>query len=67
MTVEKNMSKKNIGSSFDDFLSESTMLDEATAVAVKRVIAWQIEQDHDGKEDTHQPCCAEPPAGRERY
>jgi len=39
------MSKKNIGSNFDDFLSENAMLDEATAVAVKRVIAWQIEQE----------------------
>lgn len=36
---------KNIGSDFDDFLSENTLLDEATAVAVKRVIAWQIEQE----------------------
>jgi len=39
------MSKKNIGSSFDDFLSENAMLDEATAVAVKRVIVWQIGQE----------------------
>ncbi|HWS40239.1 MAG TPA: XRE family transcriptional regulator [Arenimonas sp.] len=38
--------KKNphIGSSFDAFLAEDGQLDEATAVAVKRVIAWQIEQ-----------------------
>jgi hypothetical protein len=40
-----NMNNKNIGSSFDDFLSENAMLDEATAVAVKRVIAWQIEHE----------------------
>lgn len=39
------MSKKNIGSSFDEFLSENAILDDATAVAVKRVIAWQIEQE----------------------
>ncbi len=39
------MKLKNIGSSFDDFLSEEAMLDEATAVAVKRVIAWQIDQE----------------------
>ena len=38
------MSKKHIGSSFDDFLAEEAMLEEATATAVKRVIAWQIEQ-----------------------
>jgi hypothetical protein len=33
------------GSDFDDFLAEEAMLEEATAVAVKRVIAWQIEQE----------------------
>lgn len=39
------MSKKNIGSSFDEFLTENATLDESTAIAVKRVIAWQIEQE----------------------
>jgi DNA-binding Xre family transcriptional regulator len=39
------MSKKNIGSSFDDFLKEEAMLDDATAVAMKRVIAWQIAEE----------------------
>ncbi|MDO8351056.1 MAG: Fis family transcriptional regulator [Gallionella sp.] len=39
------MKAKNIGSSFDDFLGEEALLDEATAVAVKRVIAWQIGQE----------------------
>lgn len=39
------MKTKNIGGSFDDFLREEAMLDEATAVAVKRVIAWQIDQE----------------------
>jgi hypothetical protein len=39
------MSKnKHIGSDFDVFLAEQGALEEATAVAVKRVIAWQIEQ-----------------------
>jgi len=32
----------NIGSSFDDFLKEEATLEGATAVALKRVIAWQI-------------------------
>ncbi len=36
------MSKKNIGSSFDDFLKEEAMLEDVTATAMKRVIAWQI-------------------------
>ncbi|MFZ4524819.1 MAG: Fis family transcriptional regulator [Pelodictyon phaeoclathratiforme] len=39
------MNEKNIGSSFDEFLEEEALLDEATAVAVKRVIAWQIAQE----------------------
>jgi len=39
------MKKQNIGSDFDDFLAEEDMLEEVTAVAVKRVIAWQIEQE----------------------
>lgn len=39
------MGKKNIGSSFDDFLKENAMLEEATAVALKRVIAWQIAEE----------------------
>lgn len=38
------MSKNNLGSNFDDFLSEESILDEATATAAKRVIAWHLEQ-----------------------
>jgi hypothetical protein len=38
------MKTENIGSSFDDFLQEEGLLDEANAVAIKRVIAWQIDQ-----------------------
>ena len=39
------MSKKNIGSSLDDFLQEESLLESSTAVALKRVIAWQIDQE----------------------
>ena len=39
------MSKKNIGTSFDDFLQEESLLDSSTVVALKRVIAWQIDQE----------------------
>lgn len=39
------MSKKHIGSRLDDFLAEEAMLEDMTAVAVKRVISWQIEQE----------------------
>ena len=38
------MGHEHIGSGFDDFLSEEAMLEEATAVAIKRVIAWQINE-----------------------
>ena len=39
------MPSKNIGSSFDEFLNEEAMLQDATAVALKRVIAWQIAEE----------------------
>lgn len=39
------MKNSHIGSSFDDYLAEEAMLEETTAVAMKRVIAWQIEQE----------------------
>lgn len=38
------MNKKHIGSKFDDFLEEEGILAETEATAVKRVIAFQIEQ-----------------------
>lgn len=38
------MKKQHIGSNFDDFLAEEGLLTEAEAVAVKRVLAYQIEQ-----------------------
>jgi hypothetical protein len=39
------MGNKHIGSNFDDFLAEEGLLEDATATAMKRVIAWQIEQE----------------------
>ncbi|MBD3799767.1 XRE family transcriptional regulator [Sulfuricurvum sp.] len=36
--------QQGIGSSFDDFLQEEGMFVEAEAVAVKRVIAFQLEE-----------------------
>jgi DNA-binding Xre family transcriptional regulator len=36
------VNKKHIGSSFDDFLQEEGLLTDAEAVAVKRVIAFQV-------------------------
>ena len=38
------MSKQNFGSNFDDFLTEEGLIQDATAVAVKRYIAYQLQQ-----------------------
>jgi len=38
------MKHKNIGSNFDNFLEEEELLADAEAVAVKRVLAYQIDQ-----------------------
>lgn len=35
---------KHFGSNFDDFLKEEGLFDDASAIAVKRVIAWQIDK-----------------------
>lgn len=43
--TEIGVGKKNIGSNFDDFLQEEALLEEVTAVALKRVIAWQIAEE----------------------
>lgn len=36
--------KENIGSGFSQFLSKEGLLEDAQAVAIKRVIAWQLDQ-----------------------
>lgn len=36
---------KHIGNRFDHFLAEEAMLEGATALAIKRVLAWQIAQE----------------------
>ena len=40
--MEKN---RHEGSSFDDFLKEEEIYEECSAVALKRVLAWQIESE----------------------
>ncbi len=42
----------HVGSSFDDFLEEENLLDEANEIAIKRVIAWQIQQGIESKQMT---------------
>ena len=38
------MKNEHVGSDFDDFLAEEGLLAETETVAVKRVIAYQVEQ-----------------------
>jgi DNA-binding Xre family transcriptional regulator len=38
------MKSENIGSSFDDFLEEEEIKEEVTAIALKRVISWQLSE-----------------------
>jgi antitoxin HicB len=38
------MNEEYIGSNFDDFLAEEGLLEEAEAVAAKRVLAFQISE-----------------------
>ena len=38
------MDKKHIGSTFDDFLAEEGLLEQAETVAIKRVLAYQVEE-----------------------
>ncbi|MBI5943081.1 MAG: XRE family transcriptional regulator [Chloroflexi bacterium] len=39
------MNKKHIGSNFDDFLKEEKIYEQVQAVAIKRVIAYQIAEE----------------------
>jgi antitoxin HicB len=38
------MSKKNMGSSIDDFLKQEGIFEDAQAQAVKEVVAWQLSE-----------------------
>ena len=39
-----NTRKGHIGSSFEDYLKEQGTMEETKAIAVKRVLAWQLGQ-----------------------
>ena len=41
----KRATNKHLGSNFDDFLREEGVLSDATATAIKRVLAYQIQQE----------------------
>lgn len=44
MTLRTTRKQGAIGSTFDDFLKEDGTYEATQAVAIKRVLAWQIEQ-----------------------
>lgn len=47
-----NTKKTHVGSNFDNFLREEGILEQTEAVAIKRVIAHQIEEIMQGKKLT---------------
>jgi hypothetical protein len=54
--MKKTLSKngKHTGSSFDSFLEEQGIREEVEAVAVKRVLAWQIAEEMKRQQKTKQ-------------
>ena len=42
--MSKNEHAGRVGSDFDDFLAEEGILEEVEAAALKRLLAWQVEQ-----------------------
>jgi antitoxin HicB len=59
----KTKATKNVfdhsGSSFDSFLQEEGIRDEVEAVAIKRVLAWQLEQAMKEQQKTKQAMARE--------
>lgn len=43
--METAMNAQHIGASLDDFLTEEDLLEDATVIAVKRTIVWQIKKE----------------------
>ncbi len=39
------MTNKHIGSGFDDFLKDEELLEECSESAIKKVLAWQLEEE----------------------
>jgi antitoxin HicB len=55
MNVRKNRKKMDLsGSTFDSFLEEGGIREEVEAVAIKRVLAWQLEQAMQEQQKTKQ-------------
>jgi antitoxin HicB len=55
MNVKRNRKKMNhSGSTFDSFLEQEGIREEVEAVAIKRVLAWQLEQAMQEQQKTKQ-------------
>jgi antitoxin HicB len=55
MNVKKNRKRTNhSGSTFDSFLEEQGIREEVEAVAIKRVLAWQLERAMQQQQKTKQ-------------
>jgi predicted XRE-type DNA-binding protein len=50
--TKRNRKKGAVGSAFDDFLKEDGIYESTQAVAIKRVLAWQIGQAMEKKQLT---------------
>ena len=42
--VKKRKAHPRLGSRFEDFLRDDGRMEEATAIAIKRVLAWEIQR-----------------------
>lgn len=42
--MARKRKNRHVGSDFEEFLQEDDRLEEATAIAIKRVLAWEIGQ-----------------------
>jgi antitoxin HicB len=55
MRAKKNQQRfDHTGSTFDSFLEEEGIREEVEAVAIKRVLAWQLEQEMKRQQKTKQ-------------
>src|SRR5260370_37546578 len=58
-TKKKNRAARHTGSTFDSFLEEEGIREEVEAVAVKRVISWQLAEAMKKKKKTKQALAKE--------
>src|ERR1700722_18133008 len=59
MTMANRAADVHSGSSFDDFLEEEGYRDEVESAAIKRVLAWQFEQEMARQQKTKRAMAAE--------